>query len=225
MDALLERARAYLAGLEAERQSALALSEQKAEEAKLIKARQEGFQAALELLGHTFAGTSASAKPTEPLADCRGRNELSDQVSEPRQRRGRRPIRELIVRELSFSGQPMTAAQIAKAIRGTLARPNLVSGSGSAWSKTARFFGVKRVAGQSASRGCLNEWTRQREERKTPNACLAGRASLCPIPSKSHPCTGQKNVNGHMHRLIDQPVDNAVHRSRRMPELAALPCV
>ena len=116
MDALLERARAYLAGLEAERQSALALSEQKAEEAKLIKARQEGFQAALELLGHTFAGTSASAKPTEPLADCRGRNELSDQVSEPRQRRGRRPIRELIVRELSFSGQPMTAAQIAKAI-------------------------------------------------------------------------------------------------------------
>src|SRR5271169_614387 len=29
---------------------------------------------------------------------------------------GRRPIRELILRELSFSGQAMTAAQIAKAI-------------------------------------------------------------------------------------------------------------
>ena len=50
--------------LEAEREAALALSEQKAEEAKLIKARQEGFQAALELLGdRTFAGTTASAKP------------------------------------------------------------------------------------------------------------------------------------------------------------------
>jgi hypothetical protein len=46
MKKLLERARAYLAGLEADRQTALALSEQKAEEAKLIKARQEGFQAA-----------------------------------------------------------------------------------------------------------------------------------------------------------------------------------
>ena len=43
MKELLERARAYLAGLEADRQTALALSEQKAEEAKLIKARQEGF--------------------------------------------------------------------------------------------------------------------------------------------------------------------------------------
>jgi hypothetical protein len=31
-------------------------------------------------------------------------------------RRARRPIREMIVRELSFSGQPMTTAQIARAI-------------------------------------------------------------------------------------------------------------
>ena len=44
MEELLERARAYLAHLEAERKAALALSEQKAEEAKLIKARQEGFR-------------------------------------------------------------------------------------------------------------------------------------------------------------------------------------
>ena len=50
MEALLERARAYLAGLEAERRAALALSEQKAEEAKLIKARQEGFQIAMEIV-------------------------------------------------------------------------------------------------------------------------------------------------------------------------------
>jgi hypothetical protein len=117
MKELLERARAYLACLEAERKAALALSEQKAEEAKLIEARQEGFQAALELLGgHTFAGTTASAKPREPSADPRSRNERSDQVTEPRQRSGRRPIRELIARELSFSGQPMSATQIAKAI-------------------------------------------------------------------------------------------------------------
>jgi hypothetical protein len=117
MKELLERAGAYLACLEAERKAALALSEQKAEEAKLIKARQEGFQAALELLGdRTFASTTASAKPREPSADPRGRNEPSDQVTEPRQRRSRRPIRELILRELSFSGQPMSATQIAKAI-------------------------------------------------------------------------------------------------------------
>jgi hypothetical protein len=46
MEQLLERARAYLDTLEADRQAALTLSEQKAEEAKLIKARQEGFRAA-----------------------------------------------------------------------------------------------------------------------------------------------------------------------------------
>ncbi len=110
MDALLERARAYLASLEAERVAALALSEQQAEEAKLIKARQEGFQTALELLGgHTFTDTTASEKPRE----C---DERAADADEPRRRRRRRPIRELIVRELSFSGQPMTAAQIAKAI-------------------------------------------------------------------------------------------------------------
>ena len=50
MEQLLERARAYLDTLEADRQAALTLSEQKAEEAKLIKARQEGFRAAMEIL-------------------------------------------------------------------------------------------------------------------------------------------------------------------------------
>jgi hypothetical protein len=62
MKELLERARAYLTGLEADRQTALALSEQKAEEAKLIKARQEGFQAALALLGETSAGNGFIGK-------------------------------------------------------------------------------------------------------------------------------------------------------------------
>src|SRR5580700_2926265 len=71
MKKLLERARAYLAGLEADRQTALALSEQKAEEAKLIKARQEGFQAALALLGETSAGNDSSGKDRELAADPR----------------------------------------------------------------------------------------------------------------------------------------------------------
>src|SRR5690242_10134518 len=99
MGELFERARAYLAGLEADRQAALALSEQKAEEAKLIKARQEGFQAAMAMLGGGISVAEADAHPREP-----GR------------RRGRRPIRQMILRELSFSGQAMTAAQIARAI-------------------------------------------------------------------------------------------------------------
>ena len=51
MPTQLEKAREYLDVLEAERLAALALSEQKAEEAKLIKARLEGFQAAMEMLG------------------------------------------------------------------------------------------------------------------------------------------------------------------------------
>ena len=43
-----EEAAAYLTRLEADRKAAIALSEAKAEEAKLIKARQEGFEEALE---------------------------------------------------------------------------------------------------------------------------------------------------------------------------------
>src|SRR5580692_9516334 len=104
MKKLLERARAYLAGLEADRQTALALSEQKAEEAKLIKARQEGFQAALALLGETSAGNDSSGKDRELAADPRGGDDRAAAEEQPR-RRGRRPIRELILRELSFSGQ------------------------------------------------------------------------------------------------------------------------
>ena len=107
--------RAYLAGLEADRQTALVLSEQKAEEAKLIKARQDGFQAALALLGKTYAGNDSSGKDRELAADPRGADDWAAAEEQPR-RRGRRAIRELILRELSFSGQPMTAAQIAKAI-------------------------------------------------------------------------------------------------------------
>ena len=101
MGQLLERARAYMDALEAERQMALTLSEQKAEEAKLIRARQEGFQAAIEMLSSEIVGGNTGTHPQ--------RKELV-------RRRARRPIREMILRELSFSGQPMTTAQIGRAI-------------------------------------------------------------------------------------------------------------
>ena len=97
MPELHKEARGYLDALEAERRAALTLSAQKAEEAKLIKARLEGFQAALKML----------------------RAEISvehDQANPPGQRRVRRPIPQMILRELSFSGQAMSTAQIAAAI-------------------------------------------------------------------------------------------------------------
>jgi hypothetical protein len=99
MSTPIEKAFAYLDTLEADRRAALALSEQKAEEARLIKARQEGFQVAMEMLGSAISADAAAPDPEES-----GR------------RRVRRRIRELILRELSFSGQAMTATQIAKAI-------------------------------------------------------------------------------------------------------------
>ena len=99
MSTPIEKALAYLDTLEADRRTALALSEQKADEARLIQARQEGFRAAMEMLGSAISAGDAAPGPEES-----GR------------RRVRRPIRELILRELSFSGQAMTATQIAKAI-------------------------------------------------------------------------------------------------------------
>jgi DNA-binding transcriptional ArsR family regulator len=105
MSTPLEKALAYLDALEADRQAALALSEQKAEEARLIKARQEGFRAAMELLGAEIPVGNAEANPEEP-----GR------------RRVRRHIPQLVLRELSFSGQAMSASQLAKAIDYNLER-------------------------------------------------------------------------------------------------------
>jgi hypothetical protein len=105
MPDLPERARTYLEALEADRLAALAVSEQKAEEAKLIKARQEGFREALEIIGEHVCITKIdspdhSKEPGQPHAH----------------RRTRRDIPKLITRELSFSVRPMTARQIAKAI-------------------------------------------------------------------------------------------------------------
>jgi len=79
MSTSIERVRAYLDTLEADRRAALALSEQKAEEARLIKARQEGFRAAMEMLGSAISAADTASDPEEP-----GR------------RRVRRRIRELI---------------------------------------------------------------------------------------------------------------------------------
>ena len=119
MSTSIERVRAYLDTLEADRRSALALSEQKAEEARLIKARQEGFRAAMEMLGTAIsAGDAASdtAGSGDAASDVAASGAAASDPNEPGRRRVRRQIRELILRELSFSGQAMTAAQIAKAI-------------------------------------------------------------------------------------------------------------
>ena len=102
----LEKAREFLEKLEADRRNALQVSEQKAEEAKLIKARQEGFQAAIEMLGITTSVGDARASDAKA----------------PAGQRMRRPIRQIILRELSFSGRAMTATQIAKAIDYNLTR-------------------------------------------------------------------------------------------------------
>jgi hypothetical protein len=110
MTDLPDRARVYLEALEADRLAALALSEQKAEEAKLIKARQEGFREALEIIGEHV-----------PITNIDSPDHSKELVEQPHaRRRTRRDIPELITRELSFSVQPMTTRQIAKAIEYTL---------------------------------------------------------------------------------------------------------
>jgi hypothetical protein len=105
MPDLHERARTYLEALEADRLAALAVSEQKAEEAKLIKARQEGFREALEMICERVR----IIKIDSP--------DHSKELGQPHDyRRTRRDIPKLIIRELSFSVPPMTARQIARAI-------------------------------------------------------------------------------------------------------------
>jgi len=98
MSTPVEKAAAYLARLEADRRAALALSEAKAEEAKLIKARREGFEEALEILGLQISPDSTEVRPPK---------------SHSRQRRN---IPQLIMRELSFSGKAMAKEQIARSI-------------------------------------------------------------------------------------------------------------
>jgi hypothetical protein len=92
-------ATAYFEKLEADRRAAIEVSEQKAVEANLIAARQEGFRAAMDILTGAI-----------PVAPCEPQSEKSGS------RRRRRDICELILRELSFSGHAMTTSQIAKSI-------------------------------------------------------------------------------------------------------------
>ena len=99
MPSPIEEATAYLDKMEADRLAAIAIVEAKAEEVKLITARQEGFRTAMEILAGAIS-----------VSSC----ELQSQKST--HRRPRRDIPQLILRELSFSGQAMTIAQIAKAI-------------------------------------------------------------------------------------------------------------
>jgi hypothetical protein len=93
-----EKATAYLLKLEADRVAVLAASEEKLREATLIKAREDGFREAMEIFGLTITPNDAEG---EPVKTHQGR---------------RRDIRQLIIKELSYSGKSMTKHQIAKAI-------------------------------------------------------------------------------------------------------------
>jgi DNA-binding LacI/PurR family transcriptional regulator len=97
MSPAIEKATAFLSRLEADRMAAIAVSEEKVREAMLIKARQEGFREAMEIFGLSIT----------PYAEV----ETSKFV-----RGKRRDIRQMIIKELSFSGKAMSREQIAKAI-------------------------------------------------------------------------------------------------------------
>jgi hypothetical protein len=97
MEPMLDKAFAYMQQLESDRLAAITASEEKAWEAKIIEARLEGFRQAMELLG----------EPTPILTDPGGNKQ---------RRVKRRNIPELILIELSFSGNPMATNQIAGAI-------------------------------------------------------------------------------------------------------------
>jgi hypothetical protein len=101
-----EKANAYLLKLQADRAAALAASEEKLREAMLIKAREDGFREAMEIFQLTVTSNDTEEQP------------VNDSEEEPAktQRARRRDIRQLIIKELSFSGKSMTKHQIAKAI-------------------------------------------------------------------------------------------------------------
>jgi hypothetical protein len=102
MPDLMEKATAYLSKLEADRMAAMELSKEKALEALLIKAREEGFRKAMEIFGVNVAFDVAS-------------DTVAVEIDKSHKRR-RRDIRQMIIKELSYSGKAMTTKQIAKAI-------------------------------------------------------------------------------------------------------------
>jgi hypothetical protein len=93
MSTAMEKATAFLSKLEADRMAVIAVSEEKVREAMLIKAREEGFREAMEIF--------------TPDAEV----DVGKFVREKR-----RDIRQMIIKELSFSGKAMSREQIAKAI-------------------------------------------------------------------------------------------------------------
>ena len=102
MSNLMEKAAAYLSKLEADRMAAMELSKQKELEAMLLKAREEGFRKAIEIFS-----SNAITK-----SNYNGIKEETDEVK----KRRRRDIRQMIIKELSYSANAMTMRQIAKAI-------------------------------------------------------------------------------------------------------------
>ena len=99
---LMGKAAAYLSKLEADRMAAMELSKQKELEAMLLKAREEGFREAIEIFSSNVIAKSSY-------------NELREETDEGH-KRGRRDIRQMIIKELSYSAKAMTTRQIAKAI-------------------------------------------------------------------------------------------------------------
>ena len=93
-----EKAIAYFRKLESYRSAAITASEENLREAALVKARQDRFREAIEIFGLTI---TLNDTEEEPVKTHQGR---------------RRDIRQLIIKELSYSGKSMTKHQIAKAI-------------------------------------------------------------------------------------------------------------
>jgi hypothetical protein len=102
MSNLMEKAAAYLSKLEAGRMAAMELSKQKELEAMLLKAREEGFREAMEIFS-----SSVITKNSD--------NGIKEETDESHKRR-RRDIRQMIIKELSYSAKAMTTRQIATAI-------------------------------------------------------------------------------------------------------------
>ena len=102
MSNLMEKAAAYLSKLEADRMAAMELSKQKELEAMLLKAREEGFREAMEIFSSN-------------VIDKISHDRLKEETDEGHKRR-RRDIRQMIIKELSYSAKAMTTRQIATAI-------------------------------------------------------------------------------------------------------------
>ena len=98
----MEKAAAYLSKLEADRMAVMALSKQKELEAMLLKAREEGFREAMEIFSSNVIDKSS----------LNGSKEETDEGH----KRERRDIRQMIIKELSYSAKAMTTRQIATAI-------------------------------------------------------------------------------------------------------------